>query len=218
MQIRKIHIFNTLTKQHFCCEQLFNIISSGFQQQMTAKDLISSGIEWNKLSYFGINSYFYATKIAEIGFMIEFAGTYSATIDDKGRIVLPASFKKELGDLASEPLVMEKNLHRECLDIHPEKFWRKRVEDFKSTLDPFDEDDDALLQFFYQNFTKVTMAPNGRINIPDAYLKYANLKKGAEFIGMGESIRLLSDSKSGKLDMSKADFLQKLKGKRQKKA
>ncbi len=150
--------------------------------------------------------------------MIEFAGTYSATIDDKGRIVLPASFKKELGDLATEPLVVEKNLHRECLDIHPEKFWRKRVEDFKSTLDPFDEDDDALLQFFYQNFTKVTMAPNGRINIPDAYLEYANLEKGAEFIGMGESIRLLSTSKTGEMGMSKAEFLQKLKEKRQKKA
>ena len=82
--------------------------------------------------------------------MIGFAGTYSATVDDKGRIVLPAPFKKGLGDLAAESLVIEKNIHRDCLDIHPEKFWVKRVEDFKSTLDPFDEDDDALLQYFYQ--------------------------------------------------------------------
>lgn len=150
--------------------------------------------------------------------MIEFAGTYSATIDDKGRIVLPSSFKKELGELASESLVIEKNLHKECLDIHPEKFWRKRVEDFKSTLDTFDEEDDALLQFFYQNFIKVTMAPNGRVNIPDSYLKYANLEKGAEFIGMGESIRLLAVGETGRLEMSRAEFLSKLKEKRQKKA
>lgn len=150
--------------------------------------------------------------------MIEFAGTYSATIDDKGRIVLPASFKKELGELANESLVIEKNLHKNCLDIHPEKFWRKRVEDFKSVLDPFDEDDDALLQFFYQNFIKVSMAPNGRLNIPDAYLKYANLEKGAEFIGMGESIRLLAVGKTGRQEMSKDEFLMKLKEKRQKKA
>ena len=149
--------------------------------------------------------------------MIEFAGTYSATIDDKGRIVLPATFKKELGELANESLVIEKNLHKECLEIHPEKFWRKRVEDFKSVLDPFDEEDDALLQFFYQNFIKVSMAPNGRLNIPDAYLKYANLEKGAEFIGMGESIRLLAVGKAGRQEMSKEEFLMKLKEKRQKK-
>lgn len=149
--------------------------------------------------------------------MIEFAGTYNATIDDKGRIVLPASFKKELGDLAAESLVIEKGLHKECLDIHPEKSWRKRVEDFKSTLDPFNEDDDALLQYFYQNFVKVTIAPNGRINIPDAYLKYANLEKGAEFIGMGEFIRLLAVTDSGRKEMSKSEFLAKLKEKRQNK-
>jgi MraZ protein len=176
-----------------------------------------SGIEGNKVECFGIILYFYATKKQDFWFMIEFAGTYSATIDEKGRIVLPSSFKKELGDLAVESLVIEKNLHRECLDIHPEKFWRKRVEDFKSTLDLFDEDDDALLQFFYQNFIKVTMAPNGRINIPDTYRKYANLEKGAEFIGMGESIRLLVTGKTGKPEMSKDEFLMKLKEKRQKK-
>jgi MraZ protein len=65
---------------------------------------------------------------------------------------------------------------------------------------------------------KVTLAPNGRINIPDAYLKYAKLEKGAEFIGMGESIRLLTVDKLEKPEMSKAEFLMKLKEKRQKKA
>lgn len=149
--------------------------------------------------------------------MTEFAGTYSATIDDKGRIVLPAPFKKELGELASESLVIEKSLHRECLDIHPEKFWKKRVDDFKSTLDPFDEEDDALLQYFYQNFVKVNLAPNGRINIPDAYLDYAHLEKGAQFIGMGESIRLISEKTAAQTQMTQADFLAKLKEKRQKK-
>jgi DNA-binding transcriptional regulator/RsmH inhibitor MraZ len=62
------------------------------------------------------------------------------------------------------------------------------------------------------------MAPNGRLNIPDAYLKYANLEKGAEFIGMGESIRLLAVGKTGRQEMSKEEFLMKLKEKRQKKA
>ena len=148
--------------------------------------------------------------------MIEFAGTYKATIDDKGRIVLPSAFKKEMGEFALEPLVLEKSLHKECLDIHTNKYWQERVTEFKRTLDPFDEDDDNLLQYFYQNFVKVTMAANGRINIPAGYLEYANLEKGVEFIGMGESIRLLAVTETGKKGMTKAEFLQKLKEKRQK--
>lgn len=149
--------------------------------------------------------------------MVEFAGTHNATIDEKGRIVIPSAFKKEMGELASGSLILEKNLHRNCLDIHPEKYWRERVADFKSTLDPFDEDDDALLQFFYQNFVKVTMAANGRVNIPADYLKYAGLEKGVEFIGMGEFVRLLAVRKTDEQEMSRAEFLEKLKQKRQKK-
>ena len=61
------------------------------------------------------------------------------------------------------------------------------------------------------------MAPNGRINIPTDYLNYAHLEKGVEFIGMGESIRLMAESKLAESQMSKAEFLAKLKKKRQKK-
>jgi len=59
--------------------------------------------------------------------MIEFAGKYNAIIDDKGRIVLPSALKKEMGEFALEPLVLEMSLHKECLDIHPNKYWQERV-------------------------------------------------------------------------------------------
>ena len=42
------------------------------------------------------------------------------------------------------------------------------------------------------------------------------LEKGVEFIGMGESIRLLAARDTDKGEMSKAEFLRKLKEKRQK--
>lgn len=150
--------------------------------------------------------------------MEEFDGTYSAKIDDKGRLVLPAALKKLMGELALERLVIEKNLHNACLDIRPERFWKDRVKDFKSKLDSFEEDDDAMLEFFYQNFTKVTMAANGRINIPQEYLEYGHLEKSVKFIGMGDFIRLKSVEELEKTKMNRADFLKKLKEKRQKKS
>ncbi len=150
--------------------------------------------------------------------MIEFTGTYSATIDDKGRVVLPAAFKKEMGELALESLVVERNLFKDCLDIYPEKYWKDRVESFKSTLDPFDEEDDAFLQFFYENFKKVGMAPNGRINVPTEYLEYGKLAKNVLLIGMGVSIRLWDVDEYNKGKMDKSTFLQKFKEKRKSKS
>ncbi len=149
--------------------------------------------------------------------MTEFTGTYSATIDDKGRIVLPSAFKKEMGDMASEPLVIERNLFKNCLDIYPERFWKDRVEAFKSTLDPFDEDDDAFLQFFYENFIKLGMAVNGRINIPSDYLGYAGLQKNARLIGMGHSIRMWDLTVYESQRMDKSTFAQRFKERRKQK-
>ena len=150
--------------------------------------------------------------------MVEFAGTYSATIDDKGRVVLPAAYKKEMGEYALENLIIERNLFRDCLDIYPERFWKERVAAFKSTLDPFDEEDDAFLQFFYENFKKVAMAPNGRVNIPAEYLEYGNLKKNVLMIGMGHSIRVWDTDEYNKGKMDKSTFAQKFREKRKNKA
>ena len=146
--------------------------------------------------------------------MTEFTGTYNATIDDKGRIVLPSSFKKEMGELALEPLIIERNLFNECLDIYPERFWKDRVAAFKSTLDPFDEEDDAFLQFFYENFIKVGMAANGRINIPADYLSYGKLSKSVRLIGMGLSIRLWDADEYKNNKMDKSAFAKRFKEKR----
>jgi MraZ protein len=150
--------------------------------------------------------------------MTEFTGTYNVTIDDKGRIVLPSAFKKEMGDMALEPLVIERNLFKNCLDIYPERFWKDRVEAFKSTLDPFDEEDDGFLQFFYENFIKVGMAANGRINIPSDYLAYGELKKNARVIGMGHSIRIWDLEVYGNQRMDKSTFARRFKEKRKQKS
>jgi len=146
--------------------------------------------------------------------MTEFTGTYNATIDDKGRIVLPSAFKKEMGDMALESLVVERNLFKECLDIYPERFWKDRVVAFKSTLDPFDEEDDAFLQFFYENFIKVGMAANGRINIPSDYLDYGKLRRSVRLIGMGRSIRVWDINLYESQKMDKSAFAKRFQEKR----
>ena len=150
--------------------------------------------------------------------MAEFTGTYNATIDDKGRFVLPSAFKKEMGEMASEPLVIERNIYKTCLDIYPESYWKIRVEAFKSTLDPFDEDDDEVLQFFYENFKKVEIAGSGRINIPSDLQEYGGLKKNVRLIGMGKSIRIWDVEKYDNQKMDKSTFAQRLKEKRKTKA
>lgn len=127
--------------------------------------------------------------------MIRFSARYNALIDDKGRVVLPASFKKAMGELADEPLVIEKDIYKECLNIFPERYWNQRIESIERQLNQFDEADDDLLADLYENYTTVTMAPNGRINIPTDFMEHAGIARDVVFVGKGSSIRMWDEKK-----------------------
>ena len=127
--------------------------------------------------------------------MIRFSARYNALVDDKGRVVLPASLKKAMGKLSEEPLVIEKDIYKACLNIFPEQYWNQRIESIERQLNQFDEDDDDLLADIYENYTTVTMAPNGRINIPDDFLEHAGISRDVVFIGKGRSIRMWDEEK-----------------------
>lgn len=140
--------------------------------------------------------------------MATFAGRYYATIDDKKRVVLPSAFKKAMGEMELDFVVVERNRRNKCLDIHTVDAWKKKVEKFAENLDPeFDAEDDELLQLYYENFVHIGVAANGRINIPNDFLDYAGLKEKVEFLGMHTSIRL---SAAKDLKVSDAEYQERL--------
>ncbi|MCE4563281.1 hypothetical protein INQ51_03065 [Maribellus sp. CM-23] len=143
--------------------------------------------------------------------MATFAGQYNATIDDKGRVVLPSAFKKAMGEMQLEFVVVEKNRRSKCLDIHTVDTWERGVEKFRAKLSPETNPmHDKLLQLYFQNFVHVGVAANGRINIPNEFLEYAGLKDKVSFLGMQTSIRL-STAVSAQESVSDEDYLDMLK-------
>lgn len=127
--------------------------------------------------------------------MIRFSARYNALIDDKGRVVLPAAFKKAMGELADEHLVIEKDIYKNCLNIFPVRYWNQRIESIERQLNQFDEEDDDLLADLYENYTTVMMAPNGRINIPSDFMEHAAIHRDVVLVGKGKSIRMWDEKK-----------------------
>jgi MraZ protein len=144
--------------------------------------------------------------------MATFAGQYNATIDDKGRVVLPSAFKKAMGEMELDFVVVERNRRSKCLDIHTVDTWKKEVERFREKLSPETNPmHDKLLQLYFQNFVQIGVAANGRINIPNEFLEYASLKDKVTFIGMQTSIRLSAAVTAADMEVSDADYLELLK-------
>jgi MraZ protein len=138
--------------------------------------------------------------------MPEFSNQYNATIDDKGRVVLPSAYKRELGEALNWTMVVELDPYEMCLNLYPSLSWEKRIESITSKLNPNNPSHSKFLDRFYQNFVKISVAENGRINIPNTFLIQKGLVKDVVFTGQGSRIRLWNTIEFNKAMLPDEEF------------
>ena len=102
-------------------------------------------------------------------------GEYQHTIDEKGRIALPAKFRKVLTD----GVVVTKSLDP-CLHVYPLEQWRKFAE--KISQLPDNQADMGRLMFSQASHCDIDS--QGRILIPSSLLEKAGIKNKAIVVGM----------------------------------
>lgn len=115
-----------------------------------------------------------------------FIGEYHHTIDDKGRIIIPAKFRDELGS----NFVVTRGIES-CLFVYPNKNWDQICEKLNSL--PFTRKDARIFnRFFMSGATNVELDKQGRINISAPLISYANLIKDCVVIGTGDRLEIWS--------------------------
>lgn len=115
-----------------------------------------------------------------------FMGEYQHTIDSKGRIIIPARFRDELG----EKFVATKGLDN-CLFIYPMDEWRKLEEALRKL--PFTRRDTrAFVRFFFSGATECECDKQGRVLLPANLRSHAKLEKEAVILGVSSRVEIWS--------------------------
>ena len=143
--------------------------------------------------------------------MIFFSSKYSATVDGKGRIVLPAPFKKEMGDSLEPRFVVEKDPYEGCLNLYPYTTWESKVETILQRMNIDNFEQGQVMSRYYEDVVTLAMAENGRLNIPDEMLEYAGITKEALFTGQGSRMRLWEPARHQASRLSDEKFKQLFK-------
>lgn len=138
--------------------------------------------------------------------MTSFVNKYTGTIDEKGRIVLPSEFKKTVNEMGLESVILEKDDVTKSVLIHPEKTWEIKVKTITGRLNQQNPKHALFLQRFFQNFFRVSVASNGRINIPNDFLAFANLDKKVLFTGMYNHISMTAVDNPAQKPISDEDY------------
>ena len=121
-----------------------------------------------------------------------FYGQYQTSMDDKGRLSLPAklrSIKDSDGKLRlSSDLILTKGLEG-CLSLYPESEWEV-VQKRLSSLNFTQKDFRFFSRRFYSAAAVVTPDKTGRILIPSNLITEAGLTKELLIIGVNSSIEI----------------------------
>ena len=128
-------------------------------------------------------------------------GEFHHTIDDKGRIIIPAKFREELGS----NFVITRGLE-ECLFVYPLSRWNEIISKLNSL--PFTKKDArSFTRFFLSGATAIEFDKQGRINITSPLVSYAGLEKDCVIVGVGDRLEIWSLEKwNGFYETNKEDL------------
>lgn len=113
-----------------------------------------------------------------------FMGEYQHTIDAKGRIILPAKFREQLG----ERFIATKGLDN-CLFVYPLSEWAI-LENKLKQLPLGKPEARAFVRFFFAGASEMELDKQGRILLPINLRSYGKLEKDVTIIGVSNRIEL----------------------------
>jgi len=120
-----------------------------------------------------------------------FRGTYEHSIDDKGRVSVPAKFREELQATKDERVVITNFvvLQARCLEVYPFAAW-VQLEERLRTKPQFDQRIVNFLNYYVSAAHDCVFDKQGRILLPPPLREYAGLKRDIVFTSALDKFRI----------------------------
>ena len=125
--------------------------------------------------------------------MTGFLGEFEATLDAKGRFLLPAGFRKQLPEADTARFVINRGFEK-CLALYPLKTWEPLFARI-SGLNEFDPKQREFRRAFLNGATYVEPDTAGRILLPPNLKLYAGLEKDIVLMATGDKIEIWDSNK-----------------------
>ena len=135
---------------------------------------------------------------------MSFTGEFYNIIDQKNRFSIPAKYRKTLALSNDKTFILTRGFDK-CLFLYPLEEW-KIVENQLSSLSSIRGKNRNFIRSIVRYANYVKYDSQGRIQIPESLLKYANISKNIMVIGMIKKIELWDKNNLEKYENNKSLF------------
>lgn len=138
--------------------------------------------------------------------MINLIGTYECTVDNKGRIMIPAQLKKQLDGFTTEPFILKRSVFQNCLELFPYSEW-KLMMDKVNKLNRFVKKNNDFIRMYTAGVKSIDLDSTGRILVPKDLIAISKLTKN---VVLSSSINIIEiwdkDEYEKSINDPKVDF------------
>ena len=125
--------------------------------------------------------------------MIGFIGEFEATVDPKGRFLLPGGFKKQLPEKGGNLFVINRGFEK-CLTLYPQQTWDPIFSEI-SKLNDFDPKVREFRRYFLNGATQLELDSAGRLLLPKNLTEHAGLERDIVLVSAINKIEIWDKSK-----------------------
>ena len=122
-----------------------------------------------------------------------FRGLNAVSIDNKGRIAIPARYRQLIKDKAEEMLVLTIDPQESCLWLYAYPQWEE-IEATLNSLPSFSPPARRIQRLLIGHATELEMDKNGRILLPPLLREYAALDKNIMLVGQSNKFEIWDEA------------------------
>lgn len=122
-----------------------------------------------------------------------FRGLSAISVDEKGRITVPARTRPIIENLGGSQLVVTIDTHEPCLLLYPLPIWHE-IEAKLIALPSLNPATRRIQRLLMGHATELEMDRNGRLLLPQLLREYAGLGQSVMLVGQGNKCELWGET------------------------
>ncbi|HOF19615.1 MAG TPA: cell division/cell wall cluster transcriptional repressor MraZ [Bacteroidales bacterium] len=134
--------------------------------------------------------------------MATFIGENFCKVDAKGRITLPAAFKKQMPSDARDHFIVRKDIFDNCLVLYSLDDWNKQLEKIRKKVNPYNRAHSSFLRNFFKGMAELELDSNSRFLVPRRLLDLIDAGRDVVLAGQEGRIEIWAAENYHKTDIS----------------
>ena len=135
-----------------------------------------------------------------------FSGSFDHSLDGKGRVIIPSSFREALG----EDFTITINPNKTAIAIYPKEMWDKQLE-VLSQINPMDRVGMQYQRYVMSvSFSGNSMDAQGRVLVPSKLRSKIGLTRDIVFVGLNRYIEIWDAEVYAKMEAQTEDDFENL--------